>query len=340
MRILKYSTSLLLTASVVLASSVVMADGEPTETIEEFSVSADTALRPDEQNALSEEAVATVTADGDFLLPTYLLPGETAQVKRKTIVQEYTEKPIATAREQRSQPKNVTAPVAQAPVVAVPAAVIQVPPVVVSAKTLQPVPTVRQQTVVAQPVVSQPAVSVKAAPTPAKKKVVSVRKKLLIPLADVPAQDAAEPPVPTKTQWFVPTVYADQMTSSLRSGEEMPFRMPHEMRITFYPKASSFSGQTLKWVKAFATAALQDPRLVVEVRASCADANLQEARLALIRNALKNAGLSQHQIIVNYTNRPVDSMLLMAVPRPEKSEKVLMAKEQKPSKAISRVTKW
>ena len=76
------------------------------------------------------------------------------------------------------------------------------------------------------------------------------------------------------------------------------------------------------------------------MRASCAEAELQDARLALVKAALKNAGLSTHQIVVNYTNRPVDTMLLRAVPRQETQEVVVMSKDQTMPKNMSKVQKW
>jgi hypothetical protein len=166
------------------------------------------------------------------------------------------------------------------------------------------------------------------------------KKKLLIPLAPVPKVAEADSSVPVGERVIVPNEYADQVTAGLKGGLPIPFHMPHEIRITFYPQDAAFSGQTLKWVRAFAWAALQDPRLIVEVRASCAEADLQDARLKLVKGVLMGAGLSTHQIVVNYTNRPVDTMLLRAVPRPEATETILTPKDVKLPKSMSRVKKW
>ena len=356
-----------------------LADGDPTEVAAAEDIldaamqlnNETDGLRPDEQAAVSEDAVATVTADGDFLLPTYLLPGETADVERTTTVEEVYE-PVAVpnttvttvVRETVKTSENVIMP----PEKPAPAVVAEPAPQVVKPQVPVWEVPVTQKKIVAQEdeleellKATVPAVVPPDPVEPSRKSVrrsdvvrlgsgnragarvaqqVQPPKKILIPLAALPEAAEVEPTIPTKERFVAPSEYADQMSDSLRAGTDMPFLMPHEIRITFYPHASAFSGQALKWVKAFALAALKDPRLVVEVRASCAEADLQKTRLALVKDTLRGAGLSTHQIIVNYTNRPVDTMLLRAVPRAEAEEIVVTQKDKKLPKNMSQVKKW
>ena len=366
-------------AGILLGAETARADGDPNEFLltgtglstDSAALEQKDALRPDEQDALSEEAVATVTADGDFLLPTYLLPGETATVERETTVETGYEDvikssvpevvintPLKQGQEAivRTKTTTVTSLVpAQVQTIPVAQPIPMVPPTPV---VVQEVPVVSQDPIVPKVVVVQSELKEKRTPVepiklgsghqaarkavlqPVPQQVRSAGGKLLIPLAAVTAAEEAEPALPSKERIIIPSAYADQMTNRLKMGGSMPFKMPHEIRITFYPRASAFSGQTLKWVRAFAWAALQDPRLVVEIRASCAEADLQDRRLALIKGVLQGVGLSTHQIIVNYTDRPVDTVLLRAVPRPETAETVLTKKDVNLPKNMSRVKKW
>lgn len=366
MRYLKYTTFVVSASVMLLCGIPAWADGDPTEQAGQ--------LLPDETH-VSEDAVATVTADGDFLLPTYLLPGETATVSRTTRVERvYEQQPTTVARAQGQSGSTVAS--------AVPGAEVSLIPVMndkaaqnVQKMPMQPatavIPAVRVQvkqpqtpialgaghaatplaacqtptcpTCPACPAVAGTQTSGTDQAKPTSEQTTAQQtppKKLLIPLAPVPKQETAEAYLAPKERFVAPSEYADQMTTRLKNGEDLPFLMPHEIRITFYPRVSSFSGQTLKWIRAFATAALQDPRLVVEVRASCAEADLQEERLKLVRAALQGAGLSTHQIVVNYTNRPVDTMLLRAIPRPAASEIVRTTRDKPMPKSMSQITKW
>ena len=322
-------------ALLLSAATVCVADGDPSEiiqtdiTVKETVTAPDSAgtLLPDEQVAPPEEAVATVTADGDFLLPTYLLPGETATIERTTTVEK-------TFEQTPSKVTSVTIPVIQQTVASQKTTTTTTTPDEFEDLLQQVAPVA----VPATQTVAQNSTPVSA--EPAKPAAAPVAHKLLIPLAPVAVSKPAEPDLPPKTRYVVPSEYADQMIDSLKVGQKTPFKMPHELRITFYPRASAFSGQTLKWVRAFATSALQDPRLIVEVRASCAEASLQDTRIKLVKSVLAGAGLSTHQIVINYTDRPVDTMLLRAVPRPEPSETVLTPKDIKLPKSMSRVKKW
>ena len=326
--------SSVLASGVLFITPAAFADGDPMELDEiqivEFEKNEKNTLLPDEENIQTEDAVATVTADGDFLLPTYLLPGDTATIERTTTVEQVYETPRV-IRE-----KEVVVPVAVADALKTATASEETDKKIVYEedeleellKQTMPAPVlklgeghkVKEAKKVAQPVPP---------------------KKLLIPLAPVPTVQPDEGEVlPVKERVITPSGYADKMVDSIKADEKLPFLMPHEIRITFYPDASTFSGQSLKWIKAFALAALKDPRLVVELRASCANADLQDARLTLVKGALQSAGLSTHQIVVNYTNRPVDTMLLRAVPRQEIMETVVTKKDQKLPKHMSRIQKW
>ena len=348
-------------AGVSVLSLPVWADGEPEELTAENSGT----LLPDEQGTLSEEAVATVTADGDFLLPTYLLPGETAQVERTTTV-ETIEDPALVSVEPIVIPTDASTPgetVIRTKTTTVTNVLSPATPIVNVSRTVTqkatPESAVKEPAPEEKPVVKTPVVKAVVVPKPAddldeivaevKKPVVADDKpvrvhsaggQLLIPLAAVPETEKTEPALPVKERVIVPSGYADYLTQQIRSGASVGFAMPHEMKITFYPKASAFSGQTLKWVRAFAWAALQDPRLVVEIRASCAEADLQDKRLALVKGVLQGVGLSSHQIIVNYTDRPVDTMLLRSIPKPEKNEIATVTKSVKISKNATEVKKW
>ena len=321
------------------AAGVSVADGDPSEVIQTNLSVQETVtvpdssgnLLPDEQVPPPEEAVATVTADGDFLLPTYLLPGETATIERTTTVEK-------TFEQTPSKVTSITIPIMEQTVASQKTTTTTVKEDDFSDLLQQTAPatTVTIQSSASQQTAGNTAVTTESVNQTAK----PVTQKLLIPLAPVSVVTPSEPDLPERKRFVVPSEYADQMIDSLKVGQQTPFKMPHEIRITFYPRASAFSGQTLKWVRAFATAALQDPRLIVEVRASCAEASLQDARLKLVKSVLAGAGLSTHQIVINYTDRPVDTMLLRAVPRPEPSETLLTPKDIKLPKSMSRVKKW
>ena len=358
-----YIISIACLAGVSALPLSVWADGEPEEAPAENTGT----LLPDEQGTLSEEAVATVTADGDFLLPTYLLPGETAQVERTTTVETIEDPALTTVepiivptpagtpgetviRTKTTTVTNVLPPAlpvvnvsrtvtqkttevpVQEPVVKKPVEVKVEAPVVKEVVVPEATPDLDEVVARTRPV----AVAADDKPV----RVHSAGGQLLIPLAALPETEKTEPALPVKERVIIPSGYADRLVQQMRIGAPVGFAMPHEMKITFYPKASAFSGQTLKWVRAFAWAALQDPRLVVEVRASCAEADLQDRRLALVKGVLQGVGLSSHQIIVNYTDRPVDTMLLRSIPKPEKNEVVTVSKTVKTSKNATEVKKW
>ncbi len=319
----------LMALSGTVSAEIAQGDGDPTEmmpgvTFEKRALNGDTVgvLKADEQGETADDAVATVTADGDFLLPTYLLPGNTivasndaleSDVMPKqtvTAVQPITAKPVSAAPVQSPKPTNIADEL----------------DLLLAQTAAMPAPEAQTTTLAAKPrEVSG---------------TIQKSKKLLIPLAAVAPKEPAEPVLPVKVRAVAPSQYADQILTRLEQGGEVPFRMPHEMKITFYPGASAFSGQSLKWIKAFAKTALVDPRLIVEVRVSREDSVLQEKRLSLLISALKAAGLSSHQIFVAVVDRPVDTMLLRAVPRPEAKETVLDKTAEKSRAKARRVTKW
>ncbi|MDY6407908.1 MAG: hypothetical protein SPL08_04335, partial [Pseudomonadota bacterium] len=170
------------------------ADGDPTElvassAITENSVSADEGtLLPDEQAAPPEEAVATVTADGDFLLPTYLLPGETATVERTTTVEKVYEK---------TPPKiaTMTIPVAQQ-------TTIQQKTIT---KTTEPknTATLTEQTPAALPPVTVPAASTKRPPSfpvnPVPNSTIVIQERVELPVVDV-KDSATMPAAPIRAE--------------------------------------------------------------------------------------------------------------------------------------------
>ena len=358
--------------SVAVSADMAQGDGDPDEVAaiaatekKENSTDKTGALRADEQGETADNAVATVTADGDFLLPTYFLPGEVTATgtatavgtnrisdETKTATNEGSAADaflaqIAAAGFDTSDvggKSAVPAPLTTARVSAegtqstTPVAPREAAPATDDADDLEAL----LAAAAAVPVVTDVSTHVEPSePTPGVQGEIKKSKPLLVPLAPVTETVAtAEPTLPPRIRAVAPSAYADDILAALDNGGKVPFRMPHEMKISFYPGESSFSGQSLKWVKAFAKTALLDPRLIVEIRASCQDAALQDKRLLLIQNALRGAGLSTHQIKVVFVERPVDTMLLRAIPRPEAGEIVSETDLKKSASKNRRVTKW
>ncbi len=165
-------------------------------------------------------------------------------------------------------------------------------------------------------------------------------KPLLLPLAPLPemnkdSEGILEPRVPH----IVPSEYADQMLEAVSANTEMPFIMPQEIKVSFYPNATEFSGQTIKWIKAFSAAALNDPRKVIDIRISRQDKPLQYKRYLVIRNTLIGSGLSTHQIQITYTNRSPNSLILRMIQKPEETE-TIVSKSALGRSTEKKATKW
>lgn len=374
---LSFGLSLLCPAFVMASSDVfdeglAQGDGDPAE-----DVLVETAIEAEPTDA--DEDVATITAEGDFLVPTYLLPvaEEEAQVASQTDNNVSVKKTITT---------TTTTTTKEVPVYVVSASSSKVggADFAVSSKEGKSTPVMDVHTQVAEkskmvsevgktdqlnqgngqkkaPVITHNIGAGYNAPKPlvqngvksvtlseptlpsvpsvlAPSQAVQARP-VLVPLAPLPKMAEPEPAVEPHVRKIVPSQYADKMLTALEDNKRPDFIMPQEIKVSFYKNASHFSGQTIKWIKAFSVSAMNDPRLIVEVRLSTQNPSVQQKRLSIIQNTLIGNGLSPHQIRVIFTNRPADSLILRTMPKPELFQ-VSVFDTKKRQRGEKRTTRW
>ena len=220
-------------------------------------------LLADEQGPTAPEAVAAVTADEDFLLPSYVVPGDNTL--------------------SLNTPASVPSEV-------------DILNEIFGTPTPLPAPT---------PQVNRPVQHTFSPRTGVQSE---GGMPLLTPLPPLPVIQN-EPVIEAKKPAFKQTGYADQalaMATSTNSG----LGMPREIRITFYSGQSTFSAQALKWAKSFAVRVVNQPTLLAEIRVSDQNWPVQEKRLAVLLQILKETGVSAHQIRLYKTGREENTILM------------------------------
>ena len=92
--------------------------------------------------------------------------------------------------------------------------------------------------------------------------------------------------------------------------------MPTEMRLSYQPNRAEISGQTLRWIQAFAGKAADDPAMSIEIRIDgTSGMELQQKRLNLLHNILTNKGVEYSKINTVFTNREPNSFIIRTITR-------------------------
>lgn len=362
---------------------IAQGDGDPDEIVPQNS------QNTVENEDIDDEDVATITAEGDFLAPTFLLPVQEEITQKETNVAQIADKNSETITTTTttittttttsqdlpvynvSQNKVAKAKIetkATAPTLAKTSDTPKAEKEVVAstqkttptktAPTLTPVsvePTLptrearnigsgyANRTIAPVPLdkTAKPTVPAMATPQKAQAVLTPVEntRPILIPLAELPKVSQKEPDIETPTRKIVPSEYADRMLSAVSADTRPDFIMPQEIKVSFYKDATAFSGQTIKWIKAFSLTALNDPRLIVQVRLSNCSPDIQHKRLQIVKNTLIGNGLSPHQIQIVTTNRPADSLVLRTIEKPEHTRQSVK-KSASGKRVEKRITKW
>ncbi len=164
---------------------------------------------------------------------------------------------------------------------------------------------------------------------------VAVRAPLLLPLAPIRTVASSEKPAEEKITERPATAvkkeYVDYVlevinrnatrTSNFTQADEMILRsIPKEMKISFLPDSADLSTQAFKWIKAFSYNPQRTVGSAVEVRLSPNNLDLQSRRFALIKGALLSNGLAPRQIRFVFTDRDADTVILRNIELPEEQE--------------------
>ena len=90
--------------------------------------------------------------------------------------------------------------------------------------------------------------------------------------------------------------------------------MPTEIRLSFQPNRAEISGQTLRWVQAFASKAAESSNVILEIRMDGTNSPvLQQRRLNLLHNILTHKGVEYSKINTVFTSREPNSFILRAI---------------------------
>lgn len=305
----------------------------------------------DEYLPAPQDAVPTVTAAGDFLLPTYMLPvdsdllvsvhalnqtepsvrltmqeNETLPAlqqlpeEKRTVSEQQTQTPAEDFTFLRKQQQLLGR--SQDELNALSKTAEQETKDVAQQPVLQTMPQPQEQTKSDR---QQAAVTsaVKTAPTET--------KRLLIPMgtavepeSDETTENLWEETPEAPRRYVVPSRYADQIlyTAGQRQSNSL-FVMPKEIKVSFYPDSFALSGQAVKWIKAFALGAIQDPKVMIDVRISTTKPWLQDKRLKIVQQVLLQNGLSAHQLKITFVSRAENSLLLRYIDRVDEGEVIV-----------------
>lgn len=334
---------------------IAQGDGDPMEVSAEERLMAAKQLADEEKATPKEEEMATVTAEGDFVLPTYLLPVADDSQKNAESVSSVSDEEDSEPVQEIQKPKNL-----QTQTFVKTKTTRELPVVMIKQTELIPVAeqmeverrltgsTAQTQKIYNDALARQQGAKQASSSARPSKTVTSLQKQgksvstdleiediladtdesantstnkktLLLPLkpqaTTVKAESGDLTAKPIRKTF--PSAFADKVLSAAKTDTSLPLIMPQDLKVSFYPNATDFSGQTIKWIKAFSLRALQDPRYVVEVRLSRQNPALQQKRFYVIQRILSSTGLSSHQIAVDYVDRPADSLILRTVKKAE-----------------------
>ena len=96
--------------------------------------------------------------------------------------------------------------------------------------------------------------------------------------------------------------------------------LPAEIRLSFQPNRAEISGNTLRWIDAFAQKAIEDKSVVLEIRLDgTTDQHLQRRRLNLLSNVLNSNGVDARDVQVVFTEREPNSFIIRTLRTSEDS---------------------
>ena len=274
---------------------------------------------------IAVEKTPTITAEGEFILPTYVMPDAQPAVKSSVAVTD-------NANPFRVEEKAVVTAVAASSPDG------QIPVVKNIEQQYQDTTSLLKQTsdrlaALEQNVKNLQKQTVSVATGDALKPVVTEPKKpLLLPLAPVAKPIALEKTETAPEPTVAPRqTYIDYVISVIERAENTPESfsasdesvlngLPKEMKISFLPKSADISEQSFKWIKVFAYHAKKSVQNAVEIRLSSYDLDLQSRRFALIKGVLLANGLAPRQIRFVLTDRNPESVVLRGIVLPPEEE--------------------
>ncbi len=135
------------------------------------------------------------------------------------------------------------------------------------------------------------------------------KKSILSSLSSIFQADTKQKRLSAQTSTSGEDSLIDSVKKKLRRNKGKI--MPTEMRLSFQPNRAEISGQTLRWIQAFATRTATDKNLGLEIRIDGTSAReLQQKRLNLLQNILINRGVPFSKINTVFTNREPNSFII------------------------------
>lgn len=114
--------------------------------------------------------------------------------------------------------------------------------------------------------------------------------------------------------------------------------LPAEIRLSFQPNRAEISGNTLRWIDAFAQKAIEDKSVVLEIRLDgTTDQHLQRRRLNLLSNVLNSKGVDARDVQVVFTEREPNSFIIRTLRTSEDSGYDTMENYNNPEAGV---TQW
>ena len=157
---------------------------------------------------------------------------------------------------------------------------------------------------------------------------------LLTPLPEIKGAISEEKVLSPRKVPFVFSGEADRSLSLAGGDMATSLNMPREVRISYYDGQSALNVQALKWIRAFAVRVVRDPRLLIEIRVSEQQWDVQQKRLKLLLQVLKEEGVSVRQVRVYKSDRNPNNILMGYVYNSEQTRGGVEKTKEKEQKII------
>lgn len=346
-------------------------------TPEEMDLTEAASTMPVQKETVEDEKIPTLTAEGGFLLPTYVLPEaqEVEEVERTALVDEKNPwRETAVSNTQANTPTKTAT--LNKPTGTMKKTNTPLKTVVIEG-TKDSVPTHAKEEVALLNTLSQQYQNTNELLASATEKLRALEREqeslkkaqalqrveeekkknrgpLLLPLPEKrkspPPMEEPDPEPYMPPRQVTQNGYVDHVLSVLERKESAPVyhtesdetvlkSIPTELKISFMPGNADLSSQSLKWIRAFAYHPKKAVNNIVEIRLSPNNLELQSRRFALIKGALESSGLNPRQIQFVLTDRNPDTIVLRSVALPEDSE-VLYRKGKDGKMASQIIQKW